>query len=249
MFSTSRVGSSSSSTGSTSMSWFSSRVESTMSTSASGGAHAFDLALEHVLRDPLVERARGEAVHAGEVDQVELTTAPQADTTDVLLDRDARVVRDLLTQAGQLIEEGRLPRVRRADERDEREVVVVRYEDVQSPHRPKRRRGAARPCASQPQAGSFRLDSRRTQRQSAVSRRSARREPRRPRRSGSPPGEERTGQIRHPGRTPRSRRGSARSAGRSMLTSSTSCWQGNVPQPELGRIGSRVSSMTGSACT
>ena len=43
---------------------------------------------------------------------------------------------------------------------------------------------------------------------------------------GSPEGDERTGQMRHPGRTPRASSGSACSGGRSMRTSSTVCRSG-----------------------
>ena len=43
---------------------------------------------------------------------------------------------------------------------------------------------------------------------------------------GSPEGEDLTGQIRHPGSSPRSNSGSACSAGRSMWTSSTVCRSG-----------------------
>jgi hypothetical protein len=69
-------------------------------------------------------------MHTREIDQIELTTRREAYLTYVLLNRDARVVGDLLTKAGQLIEERRLPRVRRTDECDERKVRRASYEGV-----------------------------------------------------------------------------------------------------------------------
>ena len=85
-------------------------------------ADALDLALEDVTSHPLVECPRREAVHTGEVNEGHLTPVTQIDLTDVLLDGDTRVVRDLLSQPGKLIEQRGLTGVRRTYERYERRL-------------------------------------------------------------------------------------------------------------------------------
>jgi hypothetical protein len=64
-------------------------------------------------------------VHAGKIHEVDGAVVGDFDAADVLLDGDAGVVGDLLTEAGQTIEEGRLAGVGRPDEGDERRVVSI----------------------------------------------------------------------------------------------------------------------------
>ena len=72
---------------------------------------------QDVVRDLLVLRARREAVDAREVDDVELGRVLDLQLAEVLLDRDAGEVRDLLAQARETVEERRLAGVGRADDR------------------------------------------------------------------------------------------------------------------------------------
>ena len=72
---------------------------------------------EQIDRDHLVGAARGEAVGAGQVDEVD--RGPVDGELPLLhLDRDAGVVADALPQAGEGIEQRRFPGVRVADQGD-----------------------------------------------------------------------------------------------------------------------------------
>ena len=66
----------------------------------------------------LVGAARGEAVGAGQVDQLERRSPPWANRALLHLDGDAGVVADVLAQPGQGVEQGRLAGVRVADQGD-----------------------------------------------------------------------------------------------------------------------------------
>ncbi len=67
----------------------------------------------------LVLRARREAVDARQVDEDDLPVAVEARAAAPLLDRHAGIVRDLLAEAREAVEERRLAGVRRPDEADE----------------------------------------------------------------------------------------------------------------------------------
>ena len=84
-----------------------------------GLRHALHLALEDVVRHPLVLRARRQAVDARQVDRGRPRGRPRAAPAAPLLHGDAGKVRDLLPQPGEPVEERRLARVRRAHEGDE----------------------------------------------------------------------------------------------------------------------------------
>jgi hypothetical protein len=58
-------------------------------------------------------------VHTREIDQIHRPLPVQHHAPDVLLDGDAGIVGDLLTEARQLVEEGGLAGVGRPDQRDE----------------------------------------------------------------------------------------------------------------------------------
>jgi hypothetical protein len=72
---------------------------------------------QQIDRDHLVRAAGGEAVRPGQVDQLD-GGAAGLETPLLHLDRHARVVADPLAQPGQGVEQGRLARVRVADQRD-----------------------------------------------------------------------------------------------------------------------------------
>ncbi len=88
------------------------------------GPDPFGLAVQHVPGHLLVERPCAEAVDPGQVDDLDLAPVGKLAGADPPLDGDARVVRDLLAEAGQAVEERRLPGVRRSDQGDERDVAV-----------------------------------------------------------------------------------------------------------------------------
>jgi hypothetical protein len=66
--------------------------------------HALQTAEEHVERQELVRRVRGQRVEAGQVDELRLGLS-QAEEAEVLLHGHAGVVADLLAQAGEGVEE------------------------------------------------------------------------------------------------------------------------------------------------
>ena len=83
-------------------------------------------ALDHLERDLLVGRRRGQAVGAGQVDDRDRAAVLQPGQADLALDRHAGVVGDLLARAGEQVEEGGLAAVRVADQRDAPERRLVR---------------------------------------------------------------------------------------------------------------------------
>ena len=80
--------------------------------------HARHVALQHVDRNARVLGVGRERVDAGEVDEREVRAAEALHRAGVVLDRDARVVRNLLPHTGQAIEERGLAAVGRPDEGD-----------------------------------------------------------------------------------------------------------------------------------
>ena len=81
---------------------------------------------QDVVRHLLVLRARREAVDAREVDDVELGCVFDLQLAEVLLDRDAGKVGDLLAQTGQAVEEGRLAGVGGSDDRHDARTRISR---------------------------------------------------------------------------------------------------------------------------
>ena len=73
---------------------------------------------EEVRRDLFVDGGRAEAVHAGKVHERDLARV-EREPPLLALDRDARPVADLLTRAGQRVEQARLSRIRVSRERDD----------------------------------------------------------------------------------------------------------------------------------
>ena len=70
---------------------------------------------QHVHSDAFIVGIRRQAVHAGQIDDSDLVSAA-SQHTHALLNRHARVIADLLTKAGQTIEERRLPGIGWADQ-------------------------------------------------------------------------------------------------------------------------------------
>ena len=70
---------------------------------------------QHVDSDTFIVGIGGQAVHAGQVDDSDLVSSA-SQHTHALLNRHARVIADLLTKAGQTIEERRLPGIGWADQ-------------------------------------------------------------------------------------------------------------------------------------
>jgi hypothetical protein len=85
---------------------------------AIGLGYAGHLAGEHIDGDARVLRVGGERIDAGQIDEREVVAADRLHAAGVVFHRDAGIVRDLLAQAGEPVEEGGLAGVGRADERD-----------------------------------------------------------------------------------------------------------------------------------
>jgi hypothetical protein len=81
-----------------------------------GGSGHFSA--EDVDGDAGVFRIRSEGVDAGQIDEGEVRAANAGHEAHALLDGDAGVVGDFLTEAGEAVEKGRLAGVGRADEDD-----------------------------------------------------------------------------------------------------------------------------------
>src|SRR5438445_804649 len=121
-------------------------------------------ALEHVVRDLLVLRARGQAIESGEVDELSMLSVFELDAAGALLDGYAGEVGDFLVQAGEPVEERRFAGIGRADDGDDRVSGAFRRQC-----RCRRARRAAVVAIAHFVVRNFR--------QAAVSRRSANSEP------------------------------------------------------------------------
>ena len=83
-----------------------------------GHALAGEPPKHHVAGDLLVGAAAAQRIGAGQVDQVDAAAGRGEQQAGLALDRDARIVRDLLPAAGERIEQRGLAAVRRADQRE-----------------------------------------------------------------------------------------------------------------------------------
>ena len=80
-------------------------------------------AQQDVARDRFVGARRIEAVGAGEVDHFDRPAVGQRQAAGIPLDRDARIIADLLTRAGQRVEQRALAGIGVAGDGNERERV------------------------------------------------------------------------------------------------------------------------------
>jgi hypothetical protein len=74
--------------------------------------------LEHVAHEGLIGGARSEAVGAGEIEDLDLASRGELTGAGPLLDRHAGIVRDLLPESSEAVEERRFARVRTSDQSD-----------------------------------------------------------------------------------------------------------------------------------
>ena len=74
---------------------------------------------EDVVRDLFVFGARNKAIDAGQIDQEDFLMALEFGLAHAVFDGDAREIGDLLAQAGEAVEEGRLAGVGRTDDGDD----------------------------------------------------------------------------------------------------------------------------------
>ena len=91
----------------------------------SGCAISVAAAQEHIADDGLVRRTRRERIGAGQVDDGDRPAVLRVGGAGLLLDGDARVVADLLPQAGERIEERAFAAVGVADEGVDRRAAGV----------------------------------------------------------------------------------------------------------------------------
>ena len=96
------------------------RLEASATQTIRSGATSLCEAAQHdVARDLLVGRARAQGIGAGQVDHLDRPAGRRGERADLLLDRDAGIVGDLLAAAGQGVEQRGLAAVGIADERDD----------------------------------------------------------------------------------------------------------------------------------
>jgi hypothetical protein len=86
--------------------------------------------VEYIDGDTCIFRIGVQAVDAGEIDQDQIAAADTAELAEMLFDGDSGVVGDLLTKAREPIEECRLARVRRPDQRDSADLASNRSSEV-----------------------------------------------------------------------------------------------------------------------